>query len=67
MTYLITLREEQEIAEAKKQNSEDHRQHENLERFAEKKSERGKQKQTQQAELQNADKGLFSKWNSWFA
>ena len=34
------LREEQEIAEAKKQKYGDHRQHEFLERFVEKKSER---------------------------
>ena len=57
------LREEQEIAEAKKRKYGDHRQHEHPERF-EKKRERGKQ--TKQAELQHTDKGLFSEWNSWF-
>ena len=58
------LREEQEIAEAKNRQSTDHRHHDYLEQFAEKKSE--KRKQIQQAELQHVDKGLFSKWNSWF-
>ena len=58
------IREEQEIAEAKKRKYGNHRQREHPERFVEKKSERGKQ--TKQAELQHADKGLFSEWNSWF-
>ena len=58
------LREEQEIVEAKNRQSIDHRHHDYLERFAEKKSETGKQ--IQQAELQHADKGLFLEWNSWF-
>ena len=58
------LREEQEIAKENKQQSTDHRHQDCLERFAEKKSERGKQ--TKQVELQNADKGLFLEWNSWF-
>ena len=58
------LREEQEIAEGKNRQSTDHRHHDYLERFAEKKSET--EKQIQQAKLQHADKGLFSEWNSWF-
>ena len=58
------LREEQEVVEAKKRKYEYHKQHEYLERFVEKKSETGKQ--IGQAELQHADKGLFSEWNSWF-
>ena len=39
------LREEQEIAEAKKLKYEDHRQREYLERLAKKESERGQQTQ----------------------
>ena len=58
------LSEEQEIVEAKKRKYEDHRQREFLERFVEKKRER--EKQIKQAEIQHADKGLFSEWNSWF-
>ena len=59
------LREEQEIAEANKQESGDHRQHEYLERLAKKENGRGQQTQ-QMVEFQHADKGLFSEWNSWF-
>ena len=59
------LREEQEIAEAKKQKFGDQRQHAYLERFIEKECERGKQTR-QMVEFQHADKGLLSEWNSWF-
>ena len=59
------LREEQEIAEAKKQKSGNQRQHEYLEQLTEKESERGQETQ-QMVEFQHADKGLFSEWNSWF-
>ena len=59
------LREEQEIVEAKKRKSGDQRQREYLERLAKKESERGQQTQ-QMVEFQQADKGLFSEWNSWF-
>ena len=58
------LREEQEIAEAKKRKSTYQRQHEYLERFVEEENERGHR--TPQAECQHADKGLFSERNSWF-
>ena len=46
------LREKQEIAEEKKQKYEDHRKHENLERFVEEKSERGKQTNKQNFKMQ---------------
>ena len=59
------LREEQEIAEANKQESGDHRQHEYLERLAKKENGRGQQTQ-QMVEFQHADKGLLSERNSWF-
>ena len=60
------LREEQEIVEAKKRKYEDHRQHEYLERFAEKNSEKGKQTNKQNFRMQteacsqNGIHGLYS-------
>ena len=59
------LREEQEIAEVTKQQSDDQRQHVYLGHFEEKRS--GQEQQNQQTvEFRNEDKGLFSERNSWF-
>ena len=55
------LREEQEIAEAKKQQMvvEGQRQRACLKRFVEQEKEK-------EQHIQHADKGLFSEWNPWF-